>query len=95
MDSGFEISLNMKTSRGIETYACFKLGIDKEFAFLLFSSLHGDDAISPDSIITIDLIKRDDGLPFPLGFLHCSYDQLSENIKIITRELFKKLNLEG
>jgi hypothetical protein len=95
MEPEFEISLNMKTSRGIETYACFKLGIDKEFSFLLFTSLIGDDAISPDSIITIDLVKREKGLLFPLGFLHCSYDQLSENVKIITRELFKKLNLEG
>ncbi|MES2456287.1 MAG: hypothetical protein V4594_12125 [Bacteroidota bacterium] len=26
---------------------------------------------------------------------HCKYQQLAENVKIITRELFKKLNLEG
>ena len=95
MESEFEISLNMKTSRGMETYACFKLGNDKTFAFTLFASLHGEEAILRDSIITIDLIKRENGLLFPLSLQHCSYEQLSENVKIITRELFKKLNLEG
>jgi hypothetical protein len=94
MESEFEISLNMKTSRGIETYACFNLGNDKEFALSLFASLHGAELISKDSIITIDLVKREKGLLFPLSLQHCSYEQLSENVKIITRELFKKLNLE-
>ena len=95
MESGFEISLNMKTLRGLETYGCFKLGTDERFALALYTSLEGSENILPDSVITIDLVRRENGLLFPLGFRHCSYNQLAENVKIITKELFKHLILEG
>jgi len=94
MESGFEISLNMKTLRGVETYGCFALGNDEQFAAALYSSLLGEEEVLPDSIITIDLVKRENGLLFPLGLRHCSYDQLAENVKIITKEIFKYLNLQ-
>ena len=55
MKSGFEISLNMKTLRGVVTYGCFDLGNDEQ----------------------------------------CSYEQLADNVKIITKELFKHLNIQG
>ena len=87
--------MNMKTLTGIETYGCFRLGIDGTFASALFASLSGNDEILPDSVITIDLVRRENGLLLPLGMRHCNYAQLGENVKIITRELFKKLNLEG
>jgi len=84
----------MKTLRGVETYGCFSLGTDEKFAAALYNSLEGDEAVLPDSVITIDLVKRENGLLFPLGLRHCSYDQLAENVKMITKELFKRLNLE-
>ena len=95
MEPEFEISFNMKTLRGIESYGCFNLGAGEKFALSLFNMLHGDEAVLPDSVITVDLVKRKDGLLFPLGLRHCNYLQLAENVKIITKELFKKLNLEG
>jgi len=85
----------MKTLKGIETYGCFKLGSDEGFAISLYASLQGDDELLPDSVITFDLAKRENGMLFPAGMRHCSYEQLAENVKIITRELFKKLNLDG
>lgn len=95
MKAEYEISLNMKTLRGLETYGCFKLGNDAELASSLFASLQGDEEVMMDSLITIDLVKRENGLLFPLELRHCSYAQLAENVKIITRALFKKLNLEA
>jgi len=94
MESAFEISLNMKTLNGWETYGCFRLGIDEEFARNLYTSLQGNQNIFPDSVITIDLLKRENGLLFPLAIRHCNYHQLAENVKIITKELFKRLMLE-
>ena len=94
MESVFEISLNMKTLNGWETYGRFKLGIDEEFARSLYASLQGNQDIFPDSVITIDLVKRENDLLFPLAIRHCNYDQLAENVKIITKELFKRLILE-
>jgi len=84
----------MKTLNGLETYGCFNLGNDEAFARSLYTSLQGSTDISPDSVITIDLVKRENGLLFPLVIRHCSYHQLAENVKIITRELFKRLILE-
>jgi len=49
--------------------------------------------VNEDSVITIDLIKRENQIPYPQKLRHCSYAQLAENIKIITKELFKQLNL--
>jgi len=85
----------MKTLKGVETYGCFNLGVDEGFAASLYASLQGNEEVLPDSVITIDLVRREKGLLFPLGLKHSNYEQLAENVKIITRELFKKLNLEG
>lgn len=84
----------MKTLKGIHAYGFFDLGADAQFAESLYHSLEGDDRISEDSVITVDLIRRESGLPIPLGLKHCSYYQLAENIKLITKALFKHLNLE-
>lgn len=78
----------------METYGCFSLGKDEQFAKYLYSQLEGEELIFPNSVITIDLIKRERGVPFPLQLRHCSYEQLACNVKIITKELFKQLNLE-
>jgi hypothetical protein len=94
MEATYEISLNMKTLKGIETYGCFHLGHDEAFARRLYASLFADEEVSVDSVITIDLVKRDGGVPFPQGLRHCSYEQLSSNIRLITKEVFKYLNLE-
>jgi hypothetical protein len=94
METSYEISLNMKTLKGIETYGCFHLGHDEAFARRLYASLLADEEVSVDSVITIDLVKRENGVPFPQGLLHCSYEQLSANIRLITKEVFKHLNLE-
>ncbi|MET1056595.1 MAG: hypothetical protein ABWY16_14900 [Pedobacter sp.] len=84
----------MKTAKDIETYGCFMLGPNEQFARALYSALQGDDEISLNSVMTIDLIRRENGIPFPLKLRHCNYDQLASNVKLITKELFKQLNLE-
>lgn len=84
----------MKTSKGIATYGCFNLGNDEQFARTLYASLRGNEQVSVDSVITIDLIKWEQGIPFPLDLRHCSYEQLAVNVQVITKDLFKYLNLE-
>lgn len=95
MEARYEVSLNMKTLKGMETYGCFSLGKDEGFARSVFGMLQGEDLVFPSSVITVDLIKREKGVPFPLGLRHCNYEQLACNVKLITKELFKHLNLEG
>jgi len=94
MEATFEISLNMKTCRGIETYGCFTVGVDGKFAQELFGLLDGTEDVSPEAVMTVDLVKRQEGILYPLALKHCSLEQLGENIKRITKELFKHWNLE-
>lgn len=95
MKINFEISLNIKTCKGIETYGSFGLGEDEGIAKALYQSLLGDSQVTKHAVITIDLIRRENGIPYPLELKHCSYAQLAENVQIITRERFKQLNLEN
>lgn len=94
METRYEISLQMKTLKGIAEYGCFNVGKNEHFAAELYQSLVGSEQISPDSVITIDLIKWHKGIPYPVGLKHCSYEQLAINVKLITKELFKQINLE-
>ena len=94
MKTTYEISLNMKTLKGIETYGHFTLGDNESFATNLYDLMIGDEQIATDSVITIYLIRRDNGVPFIIKLRHCTYDQLATNVKVITKELFKQVNLE-
>jgi hypothetical protein len=94
MKTTYEISLNLKARAAIESYGCFSIGQDEQFARDLYSTLEGGEQVSLDSVITVDLIKRENGIPYPLDMRHCTYDQLAANVKLITKELFKRLNLE-
>lgn len=84
----------MKTCKGIESYGCFSIGTDSRFALDVFGRLAGTQQVSVNSVMTVDLIKRDNGIPYPLDLKHCTLDQLAENVMLITKELFKRVNLE-
>ena len=94
METSFEISLNMKTIRGLETYASFYLGSNENFARNLFDLMHGEKEVKENSVINMDLTKRQKGVPYPVSVLHCNWEHLAFNTKIITKEIFKELNLE-
>ena len=95
MEALFEISLNMKACKGIKCYGCFDIGNDQKFALELFDVLEGNKAVSSESVMTIDLVKRENGIPYPLALKHCTLDQLGENVKRMTKELFKQVYLEA
>lgn len=85
----------MKTFKEITEYGCFPIGFDGAFAANLFSLLEGTSEISEGSIITMDLLKWEDGIPYQMILIYCSYEQLAVNVKLITKELFKYFNLEN
>ncbi len=73
----------------------FFLGTDPEFALITFDDLSGDDHVTEDTIIRIDLIKKEDNfLPITLKCLGCTLSQYAENCKTIARNLFKYFALE-
>ncbi|MCX2475799.1 hypothetical protein OQZ33_15800 [Pedobacter sp. MC2016-05] len=93
METNFEISLKFKLCKGIEEYGCFQVGANELFAKELFNMLEGTENITKESIMLIDFIKWERGIPFPINAKHCTYDQLATNVKLITRELFKQHQL--
>lgn len=93
MDTTFYLVCNMKTGTGYETYARFLLGHDSEMAYRIFGMLKGETNVTKNSVLTIEMVESKDGLPLNLKILSCTLDELSENCKIITKEVFKAVNL--
>lgn len=94
METTFFIELSMKTAAGFECYGCFDLGNDREFAVKLFSRLDGRPLEDEPGVLHMDLVEKYRGLPVNMQVVSCSVEELSRNVKIITRELFKRLNLD-
>ena len=94
MERKFYIELNMKTVEGFERFGCFELGGDREFAVRLFHGLAGRPAEGDTEVLHMDLVEKREGLPMNMEVISCTVEELGKNIKYLTRELFKKLNLE-
>lgn len=94
MDNFFYISLNIKTLSGFDSYATYSLGSDKKQAATIFNQLKGSSELSDKTILTMDLTEMRDGIPLPLKMVECTFQDIIYNTKIITREIFKNLNLE-
>lgn len=93
MEARYEIVLQIKHVNQLVPYGTFQLGYDKCFAVNLFISLRGSPNRRADSVINAALVKRVQDKIEVLANIHCSYLQLGDNMKTITRELFKQLNL--
>jgi hypothetical protein len=93
MKTMFYIELNLKTLAGFERYGCFDLGCDRVFALTLFSELEGQPTLDEAGVLHIDLVEKRNGLPVNIQVISCTVDQLSRNVKHITREIFKSFNL--
>lgn len=91
---GFFIVVNLKSGKGYESYAKFFLGKSRKSAEAIFEKLKGSKDVSEKSILQLQLTEIDEGLPLNIHLLSCTLEELAENCKIITKELFKHLNLE-
>ena len=94
MERKFYIELNMKTVDGFERFGCFELGSDRAFAIRLFGGLAGRPAEDETEVLHMDLVEKRGGLPMNMQVICCTAEELGKNMKYLTRELFKKLNLD-
>lgn len=94
MKTTFYIVVNLKTIDGFQSYGRFFIGNNREAAHNLFSRLKGNLDFSEHDILHLDLMETKDGLPISIKVMSCTLNQLSTNCKIITKEVFKLLNLE-
>jgi hypothetical protein len=95
MKREYYLSLSFRTPKGIETYGRYELGRDKNFAIAIFDELKGEEEVSESSILHIDLTESEDGVPFVRNVKHCTLDEIAENTKLITLQLFKRDGLEA
>jgi hypothetical protein len=93
METFFQISLHIKTPDGFETYGKFDLGPNKNQANNIVDQLKGTDDLSEHSILYIDFTEVRDGIPLPIKIMHCTLDDITYNVRIITRDIFKQLSL--
>jgi hypothetical protein len=93
MQTVFYILLSMKTTDGYEQFGKFFIGDNKDAAYRIFDSLLGNDDVN-DDILQLDMTEMTNGLPVNIRVLNCSLEQLTENCRIITKEVFKILNLK-
>jgi len=91
----FHIHIYLKTAGGFEKIGSFDLGTDKGFANDLFHLMEGRDPRPDEDLLHIDLVERLHGLPLNIRAIGCTVDELARNVKTITREIFKVLNLNG
>jgi hypothetical protein len=93
METQFYILLSLKTVKGYINYAQYFIGNEKQAAENLFGELQGSRIPTDSTSLHIDLMETVDELPVKVKTIGCTLDELSENLKVITRELFRRHNL--
>ena len=94
MENAFCIKLTIKTGSGHETFGEFFLGGNKKIAENIFSQLKGDREVDDRNILQLDLMESRNGLPVNIRMMTCDLDELQDNCRIITKEMFRVFNLE-
>ena len=94
METQFYILLSIKTLRGFEAYGQYFLGNDREAATDLFAQLKGNQDIHDPLLLHVDLMETIDEIPSQIKTICCTLDELSYNIKLITKQIFRLKNLK-
>lgn len=95
MEHAFYIVLHTQTVKGPESFGRFFIGHNKITAYALFQKLKGCSHVSEDNILFMELVELRDTLPVNIKMISCSLDELADNCRTITREVFKLVNLTG
>lgn len=90
----FYITINLKTPQGYECIGKFFVGDNQESATNIFRQLKGRKTVNEKSLLQFDLMESKDGLPLNVQMISCSLEDVAENCRIITRELFRLINME-
>ena len=94
MKPTFSIDVSCTTSQGIESFATFFIGSNRQQASVIFRQLKGKAETNEKDMLFMTFIESNDGLPVNLEIIGCTLDQLAENCKTISREVFKLKNID-
>jgi hypothetical protein len=90
METTFYILLHLKTTDGHENFGKFDLGGDRTMADKVFHQLKGDPDVTDQCGLCFEFVEMRENLPYNIKMLSCTLDQLAENCRIITKEIFKR-----
>ena len=90
----FHINVNIKTADGFENYGKFFIGRNRNAAEKVFSKFYGTKKVNSKSILTMEFVETNRNLPLNIDVISCTLEELTKNIQIITKEVFKLLNLK-
>lgn len=93
MQTNFYIICHLATPTGPETYGRFEIGNDRNTAYRLFARLKGDKEVKGQNMLCLELMETMNELPVNVNILSCTLDELAENVRIITKEVFNQHNL--
>lgn len=93
METTFYILLHLKTVDGHENFGKFNLGSNKEIADNIFRQLKGNSNVTDQCGLHLEFIEMHDNLPNNIKMMSCSLDQLADNVRIITKETFKRFTV--
>lgn len=74
-------------------YGQYFIGNNGEAAEGLFKQLKGTSPVD-QAMLHVDLMEMVDELPVKIKTIGCTLDELCENTKLITREIFRLQNLK-
>lgn len=95
MQTKFYIICHLTTPAGPEAYGRFEIGNDRKTAYQLFARLKGDKEVKEYNMLCLELMETVNELPVNINVLSCTLDQLTENFRLITKEIFNQRNLSG
>ena len=95
MKRQFFLLLSVKTPAGFVAYGQYELITSQEEAYRFFDGLKGSKELEDDQILHIDLMETVDNLPARIKTIACNLDELTQNCKLITLEIFRLAHLKG
>jgi hypothetical protein len=93
MDTLFCLVITLKTPGGTENIAHFHLGTDRKKAIAIFQKLKGTTEINENNVLSIEFRETKEDLPVNLKMISCTLEQIAENCRLVTKELFKNYNV--
>jgi hypothetical protein len=93
-ETEFHIELNIKTTNDFTCYGKFTLGNSRKFASGLFQKMKGNKKVDDNTVLQMEFVETRNNLPVNIQVISCSIEQLAENCRTITKEIFKFANLE-
>ena len=94
MDTHFYIRFIMKTQSDANAFGTFFIGNSRYRAKAIFDKLKGKTKVNEDDPLQLEFMETRYGIPVNLDVISCTLQELAENCKIITKELFKSAILE-